>query len=357
MIKRSALFHVRRRGKKGMYYVYYYRNGKQVGEKISTDKGVVKLYLQKLLQRLDNERLGLPIKNYSFEQFCNDYIEKFAKANKEHCTVERDLRIIKSFRDKFPNIRYVDDFTADYVNQYKVLRKSDLCPCKKTVLKSTTIDRELNTLKSMLKYAYVKDYHLRNESERVKKINDGYKFEGRAIGDDEFERYLTYFKHPHKTALLIMAFAALRPIEAVRLRYSWIDFDNNMIYPNGTKTEKSDEVVPLHPQLKEYLLKLKETAKNDIICSDDNEKPLARTNLTATCYKVSKRYGLTRIRPYDLRHTAATKLFKAGANLLKVSKILRHSNVKTTSQVYIHALREDLKEDMNLLEYASSLTT
>jgi len=74
--------------------------------------------------------------------------------------------------------------------------------------------------------AYLKNYHLKNESERVKKINDEYKFEGRAISDEEFAEYLTYFKHPHKTALLIISLTAFRPIEEVRLQYSWIDFDN-----------------------------------------------------------------------------------------------------------------------------------
>jgi len=106
-----------------------------------------------------------------------------------------------------------------------------------------------------------------------------------------------------------------------------------MIYPNGTKTEKSDEGVPLHHEIKSYLLNLKSIAKNDIICSDEAGNPLTRTNFTVYCYKVRKKHNLNRIRPYDLRHTTATKLFKAGVDALKVSKILRHSNIKMTTQV------------------------
>jgi hypothetical protein len=72
-------------------YIIYYENGVQKADRISTDYGIVQPYLRKLAQRLNNQRLGLTIKNYSFEQFCIDYIEPVSKAHKTEKTIIRDI--------------------------------------------------------------------------------------------------------------------------------------------------------------------------------------------------------------------------------------------------------------------------
>lgn len=350
--KRSSLFHVKKRGKKGMHYVYYYNNaGVQVGERISVDPQAVKPYLKKLLDRLEAEKLGMPLKNYPFESFLKEYkkysINVLEKAPE---SLKRDQSILKTFLSKFPNIRYIENFNADVVNEYKQLRRQDLCPFKKTPLLETTIDKELSFLKALLSYANFKNYHIKNQSIYVKKITGEYKYRGKVPSAEDINKFISYFDHPHKTALIILGLTSMRPKEGIGLRYSWIDFENNMIYPNGTKNENADNGIPLVPELKEYLLKLKDKAKSDIICTDDKGVPLTRQNFTVYCYKIRQKYSLPKITPYTLRHYSETTLFRKGVSLLKVSKILRHSNVKMTSNVYINLTQEDLKEDMNLLQ-------
>ncbi|MDR2426465.1 MAG: site-specific integrase [Endomicrobium sp.] len=350
--KRSSLFHVKKRGKKGMYYVYYYNNaGIQVGEPISTDQQAVKPYIKKLLERLEAEKFGAPRKNYPFESFLEEYKNHSIKVlEKAPDSLKRDSYILKMFLSKFPHIKYVENFNADIVNEYKYIRRQDVCPFKKTPLLPTTIDKELSFLKALLTFANFKNYHLKNQSVYVQKITGEYKYRGTVPSADVVNNFISRFEHPHKTALIILGLTSMRPKEGVNLRYSWIDFENDMIYPNGTKTENADNGIPLVPELKEYLLKLKETAKSDIICADDTGEALSRQNFTVYCYKIRKKYNLPKITPYTLRHYSATTLFRKGASLLKVSKILRHSNVKMTSNVYINLTQEDLKEDMNLLQ-------
>lgn len=350
--KRSALFHVRKRGKKGMYYVYYYNNvGMQVGESISTDQQAVKPYIKKLLERLEAEKFGVPLKNYPFDRFLDEYKNHSIKVlEKAPDSLKRDASVLKNFLSKFPNIRYVKDFNSDIVNEYKQLRRQDICPFKKTPILETTIDKELSFLKALLTFANFKNYHLKNQSVYVKKITGEYKYRGKIPSSKDINTFISHFEHPYKTALIILGLTSMRPKEGVNLRYSWIDFTNDMIYPNGTKTENADNGIPLVPELKEYLLKLKETAKNDIICTDEHGNALTRTNFTVYCYKIRQKYNLPKITPYTFRHYSATTLFRKGASLLKVSKILRHSNVKMTSNVYINLTQEDLKEDMNLLQ-------
>jgi len=64
--------------------------------------------------------------------------------------------------------------------------------------------------------------------------------------------------------------------------------------------------------------------------------------------------GLPRIRVHDLRHTAGTLLLELGVDLKTVSQILRHTNIQTTGDLYLHPriqrgslekLEETLKND------------
>ncbi len=53
------------------------------------------------------------------------------------------------------------------------------------------------------------------------------------------------------------------------------------------------------------------------------------------------------MRFHDLRHTAATLLFRAGVDPYRVQKILRHRDVKTTTAIYGHLDVEDLRPAIN----------
>lgn len=55
-------------------------------------------------------------------------------------------------------------------------------------------------------------------------------------------------------------------------------------------------------------------------------------------YPLLKRAGLPRIRPHDLRHTAATLLLAQGVPVKVVSEMLGHANVGITLSIYSHVL-------------------
>ena len=66
-----------------------------------------------------------------------------------------------------------------------------------------------------------------------------------------------------------------------------------------------------------------------------------RTAFKAAC----KRAGLKNLRFHDLRHTAATRMVESGVNIVSISKILGHSDIKTTMR-YAHpedSLRDALE--------------
>ena len=56
-----------------------------------------------------------------------------------------------------------------------------------------------------------------------------------------------------------------------------------------------------------------------------------------------------KMRFHDLRHTTATLLLRAGVDVHRVQKILRHKDVRTTTMIYGHLDVEDLRSAVNQL--------
>jgi integrase len=62
-------------------------------------------------------------------------------------------------------------------------------------------------------------------------------------------------------------------------------------------------------------------------------------NIVGRHYKpILKRAGLPNLRLYDLRHSAATLLFAAGAPTKVASEVLGHASVNLTQNTYIHVI-------------------
>jgi len=61
------------------------------------------------------------------------------------------------------------------------------------------------------------------------------------------------------------------------------------------------------------------------------------------------------LRFYDLRHTTATLLLKAGVPLATVQRILRHSDSAITTEVYGHLDVEDMRKGLNPLAFGPAV--
>jgi len=68
--------------------------------------------------------------------------------------------------------------------------------------------------------------------------------------------------------------------------------------------------------------------------------------------KIIKKCNIDKnVTPHTLRHTFATLSIKNKTSLFVVSKSLGHKNLATTSNIYVHVIDDDLKENGNISYY------
>ena len=53
--------------------------------------------------------------------------------------------------------------------------------------------------------------------------------------------------------------------------------------------------------------------------------------------------------PHSIRHGVVSRLINQGVDMFKIQKLLRHSSIRTTLDIYGHLQQEDLTDTMGLL--------
>ena len=118
---------------------------------------------------------------------------------------------------------------------------------------------------------------------------------------------LSNFKHRLVVGLLY--YAGLRLSEVRRLRWDDIDFARKIIHIKKAKGDK-DRIIFLHELLSRIIMK--------------------------------------KVTPHILRHSFATHLLEAGADIRHIQRLLGHANLQTT-QIYTHVANKDINKLANLL--------
>jgi site-specific recombinase XerD len=175
------------------------------------------------------------------------------------------------------------------------------------------------------------------------------------LSQEEVSRFLDNLPNLKHRALIITAYATgMRVSEVVSLRAADIDSGRMMIRVEQGKGRK-DRYVMLSPNLLELLRAYWKVAR-----PADWLFPGQRpgTHLTAkralqVCIKAGAAAGLTkRATVRALRHSFATHLLEAGANIRVIQVLLGHRSLRTTAK-YTHVSRETICSISSPLDHLS----
>lgn len=209
------------------------------------------------------------------------------------------------------------------------------------------------------------------------------RFHGESYTEEELMTLLRLTHgDPIYPAIILAGCLGMRRSEALGVRWSRIDWNNNTVLldtkiieikENHTsrplpveemKTESSRRTLPLPEPVIEMLREQQAHQQlcrsqfkncynyefNDYVCTDDMGNLLTPAYVTVRFSRLLKKYGLRKIRFHDLRHTFASLLIKNKVPLINVSSLLGHSALGTTAAFYIHLDRELKTEGTGVID-------
>ena len=243
--------------------------------------------------------------------------------------------------------------------------------CKKTqyanrenhALSNGTIEKIYHILHTIIQYAFDNDIIDKNPCDKVKlnlkKQNDS---EIHYYTIDEYNHLLEELKNEDITKRLAVEIAiktGLRRSEIFGLKWSDIDFTNNIMSVNKTRQKSQNKMLELttktYSSIRDITIpdSLSELLKEYYLEHKDNEyilQDIDYDNLTAWFRYWQEKHNLPRIKFHDLRHTHATLLLSQGVDIKTIQKRLGHSDISTTLNVYAHSVKELDKKASDVMD-------
>lgn len=127
-----------------------------------------------------------------------------------------------------------------------------------------------------------------------------------------------------------MLFGGLRISEAAALRWREVDLDAATLMVIDGKGGK-DRMVPLHPTLLNELTRVEAPRKTWTVAGKPDGSPVKQKSLAHIFERWLPGFGLN-ISAHQLRHSFATELLRAGADLRSIQELLGHTSLETTQR-------------------------
>lgn len=147
-------------------------------------------------------------------------------------------------------------------------------------------------------------------------------------------------------AMLELLYATgLRVSELINLKFSDININEKFIRIMGKG--KKERLIPFGETAKQYIkryLKIRKDKNTETVFLTRLGKGISRVEFWRQLKNAAIKAGLVqKVKPHTLRHSFATHLLAAGADIRFVQEMLGHSSISTT-QIYTHVSKEYLKE-------------
>ena len=169
--------------------------------------------------------------------------------------------------------------------------------------------------------------------------------------------------------VVVFAYTGLRAAELMYLEWQDVNFEQNyiMVAQKDIFCPKTYEcrAIPMHPDLRELLIVRKSKATSSFVFFDsvsDREQERIRRKvpngpLYRSMYKKFKRRlkasGISnrnKVCIHTLRHTFGSHCVMSGIDIFTTSKLMGHSDVKTTT-IYAHLSPQHMQDAIVKLDY------
>ena len=224
--------------------------------------------------------------------------------------------------------------------------KETISPLTKKRRNSITINKYCSYLRSVFNFMITQGYLQESPMRFWRKMREEpRRFQ---LTLDDVKKIMEVADEHVRLAIEVAYNIGVRPGESELFALKWtdVDFVKGQISVFGRKTNKL-RVVPVKPAFLKRLEAERAKSRCEYIISY-NAKPVTRINKAFK--RAAERAGINYpVRMYDLRHMFATNMLAHGGDLAAVSKLLGHSSVTMTADVYYQYLEGEKERAINLL--------
>ena len=282
----------------------------------------------------------------SDERFA-DYFKKWIEVNKsvmvEDKTYQRFISTLDKIKYFFPEDTRLKDLNQltyqEFINYYA------------NGLAKDTISKIHQPIKAALEDAVYNGLIPRNPTYRahiwgtVPEKEEKYKY----MQMDQYIKAKKYFKslnYPSGLLLFILHITGGRFSEVNRMKYSYLNFKENTIYLNGTKTETSKRTMSI---AESDMMHIRDQINTLNLSKEGYFLNLSHKAAENTFKKAKNEIGIhDKVTINALRHTHCSFLYNHGVSIHYISKRLGHKNIKITLDTYNHIFEEKYASDDEL---------
>lgn len=178
----------------------------------------------------------------------------------------------------------------------------------------------------------------------------------------------------HYDEFLFVLNTGLRCGEMMALKWSDIDWERRTIHVNGTlffnrdeghfeenppKTAAGNRTIPLTDMAYQILESRKGQVRpssefQEYIFLNELGRPTLQTVYNRCLKRVTDRLGIEKFSMHCLRHTFATRCIESGMKPKTLQKILGHTRISMTMDLYVHTTEDEMAREMRNFELMSA---
>jgi integrase len=242
-------------------------------------------------------------------------------------------------------------------NQQTFITRMPERATKKTVSRKTVVN-VLGTLSTILTTARNWGYNCEQINlDKLRLPARGMKYEAPSFTPDQLHRILAIAEEPWRTMFCILTLDGLRAGEVLGLKWGDIDFDRSVLHIRRTawygkiqtaKSEASETVLPipssLLTMLKNYQVTWKTNEAGFLFVTRNNRPPSSNKVVEYHLWTILDALGIPRCGLHAFRHAHTSLLLDSGATPKVVQRQLRHSDARTTLEIYGHVVGDAHRE-------------
>lgn len=241
--------------------------------------------------------------------------------------------------------------------------------------KTTTIYQTRIALYNMFEFARENDVLIANPCKKSLKSDMGKPSDKKeALTIDVQKKFLeAVVGYSYENQYRFVLQTGLRTGELIGLKWSDIDFENRTMKIERTmeyrykvgewrvgppKSKSGYRTIPLtdeailileNQRSKNKSLKLVPMEWKDIVFLCRKETPVKNSTYDTGLFKYCDRVGIPRFSMHVLRHTFATRCIEGGMKPKTLQKILGHSNIGITMNLYVHITEDEKHREIDLV--------